>query len=103
MLALFEGAVPRLRGFDLALIAVYLVAITLFGLRFRGKGVAKDRSLRNYFLADRRCRGGRFRCRLCRQRLRTLTIISIPGVAFAGDFGFLQVVLGYMWGAWWWR
>ena len=28
----------------------------------------------------------------------TLTIISIPGVAFAGDFGFLQIVIGYMLG-----
>src|SRR6202000_2366957 len=26
----------------------------------------------------------------------TLTIVSIPGVAFAGNFGFLQLVIGYM-------
>ena len=29
-------------------------------------------------------------------RDRTLTIICIPGLAFAGDFGFLQIVIGYM-------
>jgi solute:Na+ symporter, SSS family len=34
---------------DLALIAVYLLGITLFGLRFR----KRQRSLRDYSLADR--------------------------------------------------
>ena len=34
---------------DLALVAIYLIGITIFGLRFR----SKERSLKNYFLADR--------------------------------------------------
>ena len=38
-----------LNHLDLAIIAVYLIGITLFGLRFR----KKQRSLRDYFLADR--------------------------------------------------
>ena len=28
----------------------------------------------------------------------TLTIVSIPGLAFASNFGFLQLVIGYMLG-----
>jgi len=34
---------------DLTIIAVYLAGITLFGLRFR----KRQRTLRDYFLADR--------------------------------------------------
>ena len=52
-LALLETP-TRLRAFDLTLVAIYLVGITLFGLRFRGKtgGAKADRSLKSYFLAD---------------------------------------------------
>jgi Na+/proline symporter len=41
---------PHLHTFDLILIVVYLLGITAFGLRFRKHG--RDKSLRNYFLAD---------------------------------------------------
>jgi len=88
----------RLRAFDLGLVAVYLVGITLFGLRFRkrsGAGVA-DRSLRSYFLANNTIPWWAISLSIVSAETSTLTIISIPGVAFAGDFGFLQVVIGYM-------
>jgi SSS family transporter len=90
----------RLRPFDLALVALYLVAITLFGLRFREKkGAAKqDRSLKSYFLANNTIPWWAIALSIVSAETSTLTIISIPGVAFAGDFGFLQVVLGYMLG-----
>ncbi len=88
----------RLRAFDLALVAVYLVGITLFGLRFRkrsGAGAA-DKSLRSYFLANNTIPWWAISLSIVSAETSTLTIISIPGVAFAGDFGFLQVVIGYM-------
>jgi len=90
----------RLRPFDLALVALYLIAITLFGLRFREKkGAAKqDRSLKSYFLANNTIPWWAIALSIVSAETSTLTIISIPGVAFAGDFGFLQVVLGYMLG-----
>ena len=98
-LALLQVAgVHRLRGFDLALVAVYLVGITLFGLRFRkrsGAGAA-DKSLRSYFLANNTIPWWAISLSIVSAETSTLTIISIPGVAFAGDFGFLQVVIGYM-------
>ena len=86
----------RLSPIDLALVAIYLVAITLFGLRFREKG--KDKSLKNYFLANNTIPWWAIALSIVSAETSTLTIISIPGVAFAGDFGFLQVVLGYMLG-----
>ena len=82
----------------LALVAVYLVGITLFGLRFRkrsGAGAA-DKSLRSYFLANNTIPWWAISLSIVSAETSTLTIISIPGVAFAGDFGFLQVVIGYM-------
>ena len=88
---------PHLHTFDLILIVAYLLGITLFGLRFRsgGKG-SKDKSLRGYFLADNSIPWWAIALSIVSAETSTLTIISIPGVAFAGDFGFLQIVLGYM-------
>ncbi|SFS20619.1 transporter, SSS family [Granulicella pectinivorans] len=89
----------RLHPLDLVLIVLYLVGITLFGLRFRTKkvaGGAPAQTLKSYFLADNTIPWWAIALSIVSAETSTLTIISIPGVAFAGDFGFLQVVLGYM-------
>jgi SSS family transporter len=89
----------HLRPTDLAIVAAYLIAITLFGLRFRErKGVAQDRSLKSYFLANNTIPWWAIALSIVSAETSTLTIISVPGVAFAGDFGFLQIVIGYMLG-----
>jgi SSS family transporter len=91
------AAIPmRLHPFDLGLIVIYLIGITLFGLRFREKKDGDTRSLRSYFLADRTIPWWAISLSIVSAETSTLTIISIPGVAFAGDFGFLQIVIGYM-------
>ena len=59
---------------------------------------AADRSLKSYFLADNTIPWWAIALSIVSAETITLTIISIPGVAFAGDFGFLQVVIGYMLG-----
>ena len=93
------GALPtRLHPIDLALIVIYLIGITLFGLHFRSGKDPKARSLRNYFLADQTIPWWAIALSIVSAETSTLTIISIPGVAFAGDFGFLQIVIGYMLG-----
>ncbi len=89
----------RLHPLDLVLIVAYLIGITLFGLRFRTKkvvGGAPAQTLKSYFLADNTIPWWAIALSIVSAETSTLTIISIPGVAFAGDFGFLQVVLGYM-------
>ena len=90
------GVSTRLHPFDLALVALYLIGITLFGLRFRSGKDPKARSLKSYFLADRTIPWWAIALSIVSAETSTLTIISIPGVAFAGDFGFLQIVIGYM-------
>src|SRR5579883_1160977 len=77
---------------DLAIIALYLVGITLFGLRFR----KKRRSLRDYFLADRNIPWWAISLSIVAAETSTLTIISIPGLAYDTNLTFLQVILGYV-------
>jgi SSS family transporter len=84
----------RLSAVDLTLVAGYLAGITLFGLRFR----SKDRSLKSYFLADRTIPWWAIALSIVAAETSTLTIISIPGLAFTGNWEFLQVVLGYLLG-----
>jgi SSS family transporter len=86
----------HLHLFDLLLIVVYLAGITLFGLSFREKKGGAAKSLKSYFLADRSVPWWAIALSIVSAETSTLTIISIPGVAFTGDFGFLQVVIGYM-------
>jgi SSS family transporter len=97
---MLAAALPtRLHPLDLVLIVLYLVGITLFGLRFRSSSKEPNaRSLRSYFLADKSIPWWAIALSIVSAETSTLTIISIPGVAFAGDFGFLQIVIGYMLG-----
>jgi SSS family transporter len=88
----------RLHAFDLGIVAVYLIAITLFGLRVSRAHRTADRSLRGYFLANRTAPWWAIALSIVSAETSTLTIIGTPGLAFAGDFGFLQIVLGYMLG-----
>jgi SSS family solute:Na+ symporter len=77
---------------DLAIIALYLIGITLFGLRFR----KKQRSLRDYFLAGRDIPWWAIALSIVAAETSTLTIISIPGLAYDTNLTFLQVVMGYL-------
>jgi solute:Na+ symporter, SSS family len=77
---------------DFAIIALYLIGITLFGLRFR----KRQRSLRDYFLAGRDIPWWAISLSIVAAETSTLTIISIPGLAYDTNLTFLQVVMGYV-------
>ena len=81
-----------LNKIDFAIIAIYLAGITLFGLRFR----KRQRTLRDYFLADRSIPWWAIALSIVAAETSTLTIISIPGLAYDTNLTFLQVVLGYL-------
>src|SRR6266571_539363 len=81
-----------LNHLDLAIIAVYLIFITLFGIRFR----KRQRTLRDYFLAGRDIPWWAIALSIVAAETSTLTIISIPGLAYDTNLTFLQVVLGYV-------
>lgn len=81
-----------LNRLDLAIVAIYLLGITLFGLRFR----KRQKSLREYFLADRNIPWWAIALSIMAAETSTLTIISIPGLAYDTNLTFLQVVFGYV-------
>src|SRR5947209_18237252 len=81
-----------LNALDLTIDGLYLVGITLVGLRFR----SGEKSLKNYFLADRCVPWWAIALSIVSAETSTLTIISIPGLAYDTNFAFLQVVMGYM-------
>ena len=81
-----------LNRLDYAIIALYLAGITLFGLRFR----KKQRSLRDYFLAGRDIPWWAIALSIVAAETSTLTIISVPGLAYDSNLTFLQVAMGYL-------
>src|SRR5437867_8569980 len=83
-----------LNQLDLTIIVIYLAGITAFGLRFR----RAQRTLRDYFLADRNIPWWAIALSIVAAETSTLTVISTPGIAYDGNFGFLQLVFGYMLG-----
>src|SRR6202140_4366627 len=87
-----EGIRLGLNRIDLLIIAVYLAGITLFGLRFR----KRQRTMRYYFLADRNIPWWAISLSIVAAETSTLTIISIPGLAYDSNLTFLQVVMGYV-------
>ncbi|MGA7560126.1 MAG: sodium:solute symporter [Terriglobales bacterium] len=81
-----------LNRIDLLIIAAYLAGITLFGLRFR----KRQRTMRDYFLADRDIPWWAIALSIVAAETSTLTIISIPGLAYDSNLTFLQLVMGYV-------
>jgi SSS family transporter len=81
-----------LNTLDLAVIAAYLLGVTLFGLRFR----RKQRTLKDYFLAGNTIPWWAISLSIVAAETSTLTVISVPGLAYDKDFRFLQLVLGYL-------
>jgi len=81
-----------MRYVDLAVILVYLVAITWFGSRFK----SSQQTLKDYFLGGRNAPWWAISFSIVSAETSTLTVIGTPALAFRGNFGFLQVVLGYL-------
>jgi solute:Na+ symporter, SSS family len=81
-----------MRFFDLATIAVYLIAITWFGAHFR----KSQRDLKDYFLGGRNAPWWAIALSIVSAETSTLTVIGTPALSFSGNFQFLQLVLGYL-------
>ena len=84
----------RLSPFDIAIIVLYVVGITLFGMRFRGG----QHSIKDYFLGGRNAPWWAISFSIVATETSLLTVIGTPAIAFAGNLGFLQLVMGYICG-----
>jgi SSS family solute:Na+ symporter len=80
------------RPVDLGVIAIYLIAVTWFGARFR----QAQGNLKDYFLGGRNAPWWAISLSIVSAETSTLTIVGTPALAFTGNFGFLQIVLGYL-------
>ncbi len=81
-----------MRTLDLTVIVLYLVGITWFGARFR----EGQKTLKDYFLGGRNAPWWAIGFSIVSAETSTLTVIGTPALAINGNFGFLQVVLGYL-------
>src|SRR5512139_511018 len=77
---------------DSLIVAAYLIAITLYGSRFR----KKQESIHTYFLGGKTTPAWALSLSIVATETSTLTIISTPGIAYAGNLSFLQLIIGYM-------
>jgi solute:Na+ symporter, SSS family len=81
-----------MNALDYAVVAAYLVAITLFGSHF-----AKfQKNTRNYFLTDHSIPWWAICFTIVATETSTLTFIGVPASAYAGNWTFLQLAAGYV-------
>ncbi len=85
-----------MKALDLAIIFGYLFGVVALGAWF-GR---KQKTTSDYFLGDRSVPWWAIAASIVATETSTITFISVPGIAFArgGNFGFLQLVFGYMLG-----
>ena len=79
---------------DIVVLVAYLLGTTLLGIRL-GRA---QRDARDYFVADRAIPWWAVLFSVVASETSALTFISIPGLAYLGNLGFLQVVAGYVLG-----
>src|SRR3954463_2012914 len=83
-----------LNGLDFVVIIAYLLGITLLGV-YVGR---RQRDAKDYFVADRDIPWWAVMFSVVASETSALTFISIPGLAYVGNLGFLQVACGYLLG-----
>ncbi|NTW53580.1 MAG: sodium:solute symporter [Chlorobaculum sp.] len=77
---------------DLAIVILFLVGNTLFGL-WHGKS---NKSTSDYFLGGHKLPWIAAMLSIVASETSVLTFVSVPGVAYRGDWTFLQLAMGYI-------
>ena len=83
-----------LNALDFIVIVAYLVGITALGV-YVGR---RQRDAKDYFVADREIPWWAVMFSIVASETSALTFISIPGLAYVSDLGFLEIALGYLMG-----
>src|SRR5712675_1013473 len=87
----------RLRGLnalDGIVIVAYLIGITALGM-WVGR---RQRDSKDYFVADREIPWWAVMFSIVASETSALTFISVPGLAYVGNLGFLEIAVGYVLG-----
>src|SRR5882757_1782643 len=82
----------RIHPVDLAIVVVYLLAVTALGLWFR-RG---QRDVRDYFLGGRSAPWWALALSIVATETSTLTIIGTPAISYSTNLTFIQLVFGYL-------
>ncbi|MEX2119592.1 MAG: sodium:solute symporter [Pirellulales bacterium] len=77
---------------DLAIVAASLLAVVAFGL-WMGRG---QRNVADYLLGNRNIPWWALLVSIVATETSTVTFLSVPGLAYAGDMTFLQLAIGYL-------
>ena len=81
-----------LNALDFIVIVAYLVGVTALGI-WVGR---RQRDAKDYFVADRAIPWWAVMFSIVASETSALTFISIPGLAYGGNLGFLEVATGYL-------
>jgi len=79
---------------DWAVVVLYMGGIAAFGL-FKG---GKQASAKDYFLSEKKIGWWAVTASIVATETSALTFISVPGMAFKGAWGFLELSFGYLLG-----
>jgi solute:Na+ symporter, SSS family len=86
--------VNRFTVLDGVVLVAYLAGTTVLGLYLGGR----QRNARDYFVADQNIPWWGVLFSVVASETSALTFISIPGLSYVGNLGFLQIVAGYILG-----
>jgi SSS family transporter len=78
---------------DVAVVVVYIFGCTALGAWIGSRG---DQGLKGYFLGERNMPVWAVMISIVATETSTVTFLSVPGEAYKGDFGFLQLPIGYV-------
>jgi SSS family solute:Na+ symporter len=81
-----------LNALDFLVIVAYLVGITMLGI-WVGR---RQKDAKDYFVADREIPWWAVMFSIVASETSALTFISIPGLAYVGNLGFLEIAAGYL-------
>lgn len=81
-----------MRSLDLVVIGLYLVAMPALGMLLSGR----QRTSKDYFVGSRQLPWWAVCFSVVATETSTLTVISVPTVAYLGTFSYLQLAIGYL-------
>lgn len=82
-----------MKALDLIILFAYLIGTVLFGAWFSRR---QRRDVKDYFVSGTSVPWWAIMASVVSTETSSLTFVSVPGLAFTGNFTFLQLVLGYM-------
>ncbi|MDX2042991.1 MAG: sodium:solute symporter [Acidobacteriota bacterium] len=84
-----------MRTLDIVILFAYLIGTVLFGSWFSRR---QRREMKDYFVSGQRVPWWAIMASVVSTETSSLTFVSVPGFAFTGNFTFLQLVIGYLFG-----